>query len=263
MSEAARTTCAPSLQCNPAVSGTCIWGGPVTLASQAHVGADAPAFLALDGVVSGAGGLTKVGPSSLGLRGTAANTYQGETRVFAGQLFLEKPANVVAVPGSKLQVGDGTGAANADVVRLNANGQLKSTLPVDVRSSGLLDLNSFVGEGPGANQVFVNAPGQFSNNNDDGNLNYDKGDITQALGKVSADLTMTWRDFGFFARGYYFYDTENRGRKNFNPAVITQETIDAAGGLRRVNGVPASRDRDRLVFRGRTDAIEVLLRFKK
>lgn len=121
---------------------------------------------------------------------------------------------------------------------------------------GGLDLNSFVGEGPGANQVFVDAPGQFSNNNDDGNLNYDQGDITQAVGKVSADVTMTWRDYSFFARGFYFYDTENRGRQNFNPAVITQETIDAAGGLRRVNGVPANRDRDQLVFRGRTGAIE-------
>ena len=121
---------------------------------------------------------------------------------------------------------------------------------------GGLDLNSFVGEGPGANQVFVNAPGQFSNNNDDGNLNYDKGDVTQVVSKVSADLTMTWKNFGFFGRGYFFYDTENRGRKNFNPAMITQEAIDAAGGLRRITGVPANRDRDLLVFRGRTDAIK-------
>ncbi len=119
-----------------------------------------------------------------------------------------------------------------------------------------LDLNSFVGEGPGANQVFVDAPGQFSNNNDDGNLNYDKGDITQAVGKVSSDLTLTWRNFGFFARGYYFYDTENRGRQNFNPAMITQAAVDAAGGLRRINGVPANRDRDKLTFRGRTDAVK-------
>ena len=121
---------------------------------------------------------------------------------------------------------------------------------------GGLDLNSFVGEGPFANQQFVNAPGQFSNNNDDGNLNYEQGDVTQALAKISSDLTLTWKNFGFFTRGYFFYDTENRGKQNFNPATITQEMIDAAGGLRRINGGPAYRDRDQLVFRGRTDAIE-------
>lgn len=121
---------------------------------------------------------------------------------------------------------------------------------------GALDLNSYVGEGHQANQVFVEAPGQFSNNNDDGNLNYDKGDITQAVSKVSSDLTLTWKNFGFFGRGYFFYDTENRGRKNFNPNMLTQEAVDAAGGLRRIVGVPAERDRDKLVFRGRTDAIK-------
>ena len=43
-------------------------------------------------------------------------------------------------------------------------------------------------------------------NGDDGNLNYKAGDITSATGKVTHELELQWRNFGFFGRGFYFYD---------------------------------------------------------
>ena len=45
-------------------------------------------------------------------------------------------------------------------------------------------------------------------NGDSGNLNYDKGIISNAL-RLNTDLTLTWNQFGVYARGYAFYDYEN------------------------------------------------------
>lgn len=45
-----------------------------------------------------------------------------------------------------------------------------------------------------------------SPNEDDGNLNYDKGDLVSALAKVGHDLDLKYRNLGFFARVLYFYD---------------------------------------------------------
>lgn len=113
------------------------------------------------------------------------------------------------------------------------------------------NLNSFVGEGPGANQVFVNAPGQFSNNNDDGNLNFDKGDITQLVARTTSDLTLTWNEITFFGRGYYFWDAEGQNPELKSNAVVTPAAVAASGGLRRVNNgvedsIPVIRNRTKI-----------------
>jgi hypothetical protein len=120
----------------------------------------------------------------------------------------------------------------------------------------VLNLNSTIGEGPFANQVAVDAPGQFSNNNDDGNLNYDQGDVTQAVGRITADLNLSWKNLGLFTRGYFFYDTENRGRQNFYPNIQTPATTTDPGQLRRGIGEASNRDRGKRSFRGDTDAVE-------
>jgi hypothetical protein len=100
-----------------------------------------------------------------------------------------------------------------------------------------VELNSFIGEGPGVNQIAVDAPGAFSTNYDDGNWNFDKGEVTQAVGRVTADMNLTWKNFGFFGRGYFFYDTENRGMKQFYPNAAT---IDGPNGLNN-NGAKGRR----------------------
>jgi hypothetical protein len=51
----------------------------------------------------------------------------------------------------------------------------------------------------------------LSSNIDDGNLNYDKGDIAYAPVAVNQDLTLRWQNFGFFASGLYFHDPVNTG----------------------------------------------------
>lgn len=53
---------------------------------------------------------------------------------------------------------------------------------------------------------FVLAGGAFTQNEDQGNLNYDKGDIVHAALKATIDLDVMWEDFGVFARFISFWD---------------------------------------------------------
>jgi hypothetical protein len=57
--------------------------------------------------------------------------------------------------------------------------------------------------------VWALTDGAYSTNGDLGNLSYDKGDAfsTQFVGLH--ELEVTYGDFGFFTRGFYFYDFEN------------------------------------------------------
>ena len=78
----------------------------------------------------------------------------------------------------------------------------------------------------------ANAPGMASLNFDDGNLNYDRGDIIQAPLKLSQDIKIETPDgmYGFFARGigifdYINYDDFEETRVN----LITPENRDRVG----------------------------------
>jgi hypothetical protein len=90
--------------------------------------------LAINGPItqSGAGmGFTKsTGTAKLTLGGATANTYTGLTRINAGAVELNKPANVVAV-GGNLQVFGGS-------VKLLADGQIADTAAVAIANSGSL-----------------------------------------------------------------------------------------------------------------------------
>lgn len=95
------------------------------------------------------------------------------------------------------------------------------------------------GEGPAVNQQAVDAPGQFSVNNDDGNLNFDQYDVTQAVTKFSQDITVDFDAFDipfrFFARYNAHYDFENFDRPEFHPNQITPDAIADNGGNRRLS----------------------------
>ena len=74
------------------------------------------------------------------------------------------------------------------------------------------------------------APGAASVNGDNGDLNYShKGDIFQAPLKMTQDLTLTWRNFGFFGRILYFYDIVNNNLTEYHPNRITPENYLSVG----------------------------------
>lgn len=49
----------------------------------------------------------------------------------------------------------------------------------------------------------------FSSNGDDGNLNYDKGNLFSNIAKITSELALDYDNFGLFVRGSAFYDFEN------------------------------------------------------
>ncbi|MDP9139375.1 MAG: DUF1302 domain-containing protein [Pseudomonadota bacterium] len=89
------------------------------------------------------------------------------------------------------------------------------------------------------------APGYGSSNFDQGNLNYKRGDITQSGLRVNQDLQLTWGDFGFFAKGFAFYDPANDNFTEYHPNYLTSDNIDDVGYLSlpgneiiRAGGIP-------------------------
>jgi hypothetical protein len=69
-------------------------------------------------------------------------------------------------------------------------------------------------------------------NNDDGDLNYDPGLISNMV-RASADLTLVWRNFGAFVRGYGFYDfaTELDQRERTDLDGDARDLVGAGGAL--------------------------------
>jgi hypothetical protein len=56
----------------------------------------------------------------------------------------------------------------------------------------------------------TNAEGAtYGLNFDDGNLNYDEGEIVANLIRLKPEIALTWQNVGFFASGVAFYDYEN------------------------------------------------------
>ncbi|MDB5985534.1 MAG: hypothetical protein JWR16_587 [Nevskia sp.] len=73
------------------------------------------------------------------------------------------------------------------------------------------------------------APGAASVNGDDGDLNYGKGSLFQAVVKVTSDLTLTYGNFGIFARSLYFYDFVNNDKIERHPNLITPDNYLQVG----------------------------------
>ena len=113
----------------------------------------------------------------------------------------------------------------------------KSNLDPDVCADqfqacqGLYRLQNFPAERLAA------APGAPSINFDDGNLNYKKGDITQAPFKLTQDLRFLFGNYGIFFRAIGIYDYINYNSfKTNNPNLITAENFDRVGQTGNLGG---------------------------
>lgn len=78
-------------------------------------------------------------------------------------------------------------------------------------------------------QALVDAPGQFTLNADDGNLNYQQYDIIQGVAKLSQDLSLDWGGVNLFARWMFFYDTVNNDFTENHPNRLTPENAATSG----------------------------------
>jgi hypothetical protein len=75
-----------------------------------------------------------------------------------------------------------------------------------------------------AQALQIAARGGASVNGDDGNLNYDDGDLFSNAVKLTSELGLNWGDSGAFLRASYFYDFENEGRDN-----LSEEALEKVG----------------------------------
>lgn len=149
---------------------------------------------------------------------------------------------------------------NRNVCRSTCQPHL-STAPGDVPGRVQLGLEA---EGSFVNDVGVNAPGIASLNTDEGNLNFDKWDITQLPVVLDQDLTLEFgdrfgiRDVLFFARINAFHDFENYQRNQYYENFYTPEdrARDDARQASGTYGFPTPGSR---VFRENGDGYDDLL----
>ena len=121
--------------------------GGTVLTANATIGVtQGSSSLTLNSTISGAFGITKVGPGTLTLGGNSPNTFTGTTMVSAGTLILDKPDEVAATSRT-LNIGTGIGLPGSAVVLDDAHFQLRDTniiapTNVTIQSDGILNLQN-------------------------------------------------------------------------------------------------------------------------
>lgn len=73
------------------------------------------------------------------------------------------------------------------------------------------------------------ALGRFSANSDDGNTNFDKNDLIFNVARVTSELAVDYKNYGFFVRGNYFYDFELN-----NADFLSERAKDRVGSRARL-----------------------------
>jgi hypothetical protein len=88
-------------------------------------------------------------------------------------------------------------------------GELKGSFDSTLSFGGLYRLKNPDPEYYGTSNSFKGVPGrQNSVNTDDGNLNYEKGWVSEVF-KGNHDLELKYRNFGALVRGYWFHDLKS------------------------------------------------------
>src|SRR5262249_41288561 len=137
-------------------AGTVDLTNPITLGAGNETVNTPGGIFTVEGVISGAGGLTKTGTGRLlfvtpdAPTISQANTYAGGTTVTDGPLEWNRFHFVgatkvpdVAIPSATtpLQIGDGAGAG-PDTVLLDLSNEIATDKPVNIASDGVLDLGA-------------------------------------------------------------------------------------------------------------------------
>ncbi len=75
---------------------------------------------------------------------------------------------------------------------------------------------------PALNLAYVNAPGTYNINGDDGNMNFDTGDVVSAAAKLNSKLSLSWGNFSFMARGIWMFNDTYVDFDEFHPDTTLQ-----------------------------------------
>ncbi|HWU68248.1 MAG TPA: DUF1302 domain-containing protein [Stenotrophobium sp.] len=105
----------------------------------------------------------------------------------------------------------------------------KSNLNPDVCAGQLQSCQGVFMDQTAPAKALVAAPGSFSLNGDDGDLNYDQHDLIQGVAKVTQDIKLSYNNFTFFSRWLYFYDAVNNNFTEYHPNRIVPENFNQVG----------------------------------
>ena len=75
----------------------------------------------------------------------------------------------------------------------------------------------------------IAAPGQFSNNGDDGNLNFDSGEVIFNQVRITSEMEFSYKNYGMFLRGNFFHDFKLNDKD-----ALTSDAKDIAGQRARM-----------------------------
>jgi hypothetical protein len=98
------------------------------------------------------------------------------------------------------------------------------------------------GDGPGgagsANTLYVQRPGSFSPNGDNGNLNFEKHDLVHAVAKLTTDFNYSWNDYNFFVRTVAFFDANYTDfTETHNDTTLQAGTSELPRQVERIVGI--------------------------
>jgi hypothetical protein len=119
-----------------------------------------------------------------------------------GSGVLDGSRQLAIIAGTILFMGGGlrpAAAADLNLLDGDLTGSFDTTITLGISARTGDRSDEFVGVANGGDANSINA--------DDGNLNYDQGDITSARAKATHELDLNWKNYGFFGRLFYFYDT--------------------------------------------------------
>ncbi|WP_444997983.1 DUF1302 domain-containing protein [Aliikangiella sp. IMCC44359] len=114
-------------------------------------------------------------------------------------------------------------------VSFGAGWRVEEREDIRIGHSNLLDLQAGqLTTMPGSNVELTQ--GAWSNNGDDGNLNFDKGDIFSSAIKFTTELGLEHSSgFGFFIRGTGFYDFELKDNPEGRVKPISEKALEQQG----------------------------------
>jgi hypothetical protein len=177
----------------------------------------------------------------------------GEVPMSSGKHFALRAAALCAAMAAlparaitfEMDVGDGLNGTLNTTMTLGAGMRMQDRSS-DLVGKGNLDPAVCGGiaqscQGVFKNQIqpartLFNSRGQAYLNADDGNLNYDKHDLTQAVFKVTQDLNISYGEFGVFGKWLYFYDSVNNDFVEYHPNMITSANRGSVGCTTTVAG---------------------------
>jgi hypothetical protein len=152
--------------------------------------------------------------TKLNAKHSARASRQGVRRRTLGTAITLALASAFAAPVHAIEFSSGDWNGTIDTTL--SYGASMRVQERDDELVGLANLNHFVALTPLTDQV--NAPGRFSVNSDDGNLNYNDGDLFSNAFKITTEFSVNYKEnWGAFARASYFYDWENADRASLTP----------------------------------------------